>query len=330
MESKHRSSFLFLHHVFSKKWHPLFGMMLYLRQAVYRKAFAMIKAPDRPLAVAAVLTSIFSVQFGATLSERLFPVIGVEGTTACRQAFSAIALLLLFRPWAAMPERRHYSIITLYGVLLGVMNLTFYFAISRLPLGIAVALEFTGPLAVAIATSRKRIDFVWVACAVAGLAILLPWHGGTGRIDPVGVVMALVAGVCWGTYILVGQKVSRRTDGGKAVALGMFVSSLFTVPLGIVHAGAALWSLPVLALGAGAAIMSSAIPYSCEMWALKHIPAKTFSLMMSLEPAAGALMGFLLLREHLTGPQWLAIALVIAASAGSSLTAKQPVDETVA
>lgn len=290
----------------------------------------MSKIPERPLAVAAVLTSIFSVQFGATLSEHLFPIIGVEGTTACRQAFSAIALLLLFRPWAGMPERGHWPIIALYGVLLGVMNLTFYFAISRLPLGIAVALEFTGPLAVAIATSRKRIDFLWVACAVAGLAILLPWHGGAGRIDPVGVVLALVAGVCWGTYILVGQTISLRMDGGKAVALGMFVSSLFTVPLGIAGAGAALWSLPVLAMGAGAAIMSSAIPYSCEMWALKHIPAKTFSLMMSLEPAAGALMGLMLLHEHLSGLQWLAIGLVIAASAGSSLTAKQVIGESVA
>ena len=140
------------------------------------------KIPERPLAVAAVLTAVFSVQFGATLSEHLFPVIGVEGTTACRQAFSAIALLLLFRPWAAMPQRRHWPIIALYGVLLGVMNLTFYFAIARLPLGIAVAIEFTGPLTVAVISSRKGIDFLWVACAVAGLAILLPWHGALFRI----------------------------------------------------------------------------------------------------------------------------------------------------
>ena len=292
------------------------------------KIFA--KIPERPLATAAVLTSVFSVQFGATLSEHLFPVIGVEGTTACRQAFSAIALLLLFRPWRAMPQRKHWPIIALYGVLLGVMNMTFYFAISRLPLGIAVALEFTGPLAVAILSSRKWIDFLWVACVVAGLFILLPLHGGAGHTDMLGVVFALVAAACWGAYILVGQKISLRVDGGKAVALGMVVSSLFTVPLGIVHAGAALWSLPILAMGAGAAIVSSAIPYSCEMWALKHLPAKTFSLMMSLEPAAGAVMGFLLLHEHLSTMQWLAIGLVIAASAGSSLTAKSSPDEAVA
>jgi len=288
------------------------------------------KIPERPLAVAAVLTAVFSVQFGATLSEHLFPVIGVEGTTACRQAFSAIALLLLFRPWAAMPQRRHWPIIALYGVLLGVMNLTFYFAIARLPLGIAVAIEFTGPLTVAVISSRKGIDFLWVACAVAGLAILLPWHGGAGRIDPIGIVFALIAAACWGAYIVVGQKISLRMDGGKAVALGMVVSSLFTVPLGVFHAGSALWSWPVLAMGAAAAIVSSAIPYSAEMWALKRLPAKTFSLMMSLEPAAGAVMGFLLLGERLSLMQWLAIGLVIAASAGSSLTAKPAVDESVA
>ena len=290
----------------------------------------MSKPPDRPLAVIAVLTSILSVQFGATLSEHLFPVIGVEGTTACRQGFSALALMLLFRPWRGMPERKHWPIIGLYGALLGVMNLTFYFAISKLPLGIAVALEFTGPLAVAVLSSRKWVDFVWVICAVTGLALLLPWHGGTGHIDPLGVVFALIAAACWGAYIIVGQKISQRMDGGKAVALGMSVSILLTVPLGIAHAGAALWSLPVLAMGAGAAIVSSAIPYSCEMWALKHIPAKTFSLMMSLEPAAGALMGFALLHEHLSALQWLAIGLVILASAGSSLTAKSAHEEAVA
>jgi len=288
------------------------------------------RIPERPLAVAAVLTSVLSVQFGATLSEHLFPVIGVEGTTACRQGFSAIALLLLFRPWQAMPGRQHWPIIVLYGVLLGVMNLTFYCAIARLPLGIAVALEFTGPLTVAVISSRKWIDFLWVVCAVAGLAILVPLHGGAGHIDPLGVGFALIAATCWGAYILVGQKISLRMDGGKAVALGMTVSTLLTVPLGIVRAGAALWSLPVLLMGAGAAIVSSAIPYSCEMWALKRIPAKTFSLMMSLEPAAGALMGLLLLHEHLRGLQWLAIALVIAASAGSSLTAKQAPDAAMA
>ncbi len=288
------------------------------------------KIPERPLAIAAVLTAIFSVQFGATLSEHLFPVVGVEGTTAMRQGFSAVVLLALFRPWRGLPERKHWPLIALYGVLLGVMNFSFYLAIARLPLGIAVALEFSGPLTVAVISSRKWIDFVWVACAVTGLLILLPLHGGVGRIDPWGVVFALVAALCWGAYIIVGQKISLRVDGTKAVALGMTVSSLLIVPIGVVHAGAALFAPMTLLWGLGAAMVSSAIPYSCEMWALKRVPAKTFSLMMSLEPAAGALMGFLLLGEHLTPLQWLAIGLVIAASAGSSLTARAAPDESVA
>ena len=289
----------------------------------------MSKLPDRPLAVIAVLTSILSVQFGATLSEHLFPVIGVEGTTACRQGFSALALMLLFRPWRGMPERRHWPIIGLYGALLGVMNLTFYYAISKLPLGIAVALEFTGPLAVAIFSSRRWIDFVWVVCAIAGMLILVPLHGA-GRVDLIGVVWALCAGACWGGYIIVGQKVSHSTHGGKAVALGMLLSTLFTLPIGMAHAGALLWSPPVLLRGVGVAILSSAIPYTLEMLALKHVPAKTFSLMMSLEPAAGALMGLIILGELLTGWQWLAIALVIVASAGSSLTTRTPAQDAVA
>ncbi len=310
-------------------------MPTFLAAAISRKASAMsskilAKIPERPLAVVAVLTAVLSVQFGATLSEHLFPIITVEGTTACRQAFSALALLLLFRPWQGMPERKHWPIIGLYGVLLGVMNLTFYLAIARLPLGIAVALEFLGPLAVAVMSSRKWLDFVWVGCAVAGLLILVPLHGGAGHVDLLGIVFALAAAACWGAYILVGQKISLRMDGGKAVALGMTVSTVLTVPWGVVRAGPQLWSIPILVMAAVAAIVSSAIPYSCEMWALKRIPAKTFSLMMSLEPAAGALMGLLLLHEQLSGLQWLAIALVIAASAGSSLTARQAVDESVA
>ncbi len=292
------------------------------------------KIPERPLAIAAVLTAIVSVQLGATLSERLFPIVGVEGTTAMRQAFSALALILAFRPWRGLPQRQHWPLIAFYGALLGVMNFCFYLAIARLPLGIAVALEFIGPLGVAILSSRKAIDFVWVACAIAGLALLVPFNHltttGAGHIDLWGIVFALGAGLCWGAYIIVGQKISLRVDGAKAVALGMLVSSLMIVPVGIAHAGLALFVPSTLLWGALAAMVSSAIPYSCEMWALKRMPAKTFSLMMSLEPAVGALMGLAILGERLTLPQWLSVALVIAASAGSSLTARAAHDESAA
>ena len=283
----------------------------------------MPKIDVKILAVAAILISILSVQGGASLSKHLFPVIGAEGTTALRQTFATLVLLIVFRPWSGGPERKHWGIVVLYGAILGVMNLTFYLAIARIPLGIGVALEFIGPLAVAILASRRWSDFIWVACAVAGLVMLLPLQAGATALDPIGVVWALVAALCWGVYIIVGQKVSDRVHGGKAVALGMLFSTFFTLPIGMIHAGAGLWSWHVLPWGFGIAVLSSAIPYSLEMMALKHMPAKTFGLMMSLEPAVGALMGLVILGEQLSLWQWLAIGLVIVASAGSSVTARR-------
>ncbi len=280
--------------------------------------------------VLAVLVSILSVQSGASLSKHLFPMIGAEGTTALRQLFSTLVLLAVFRPWQAGPERRHWPIIALYGAILGVMNLTFYMALARIPLGIAVALEFMGPLAVAILGSRRWTDFIWVACAIAGLCFLLPLHRGAAALDGIGVIWAVAAAVCWGVYIIVGQKVADRVHGGKAVALGMAFSIFLTLPVGMIHAGATLWSWSVLPWGIGIAILSSAIPYSLEMMALKHIPTKTFGLMMSLEPAAGAIIGLMVLHELLSPQQWLAILLVIVASAGSSLTAKRVSQDAVA
>ncbi|MBW8881012.1 MAG: DMT family transporter [Asticcacaulis sp.] len=286
-----------------------------------------VKLPARTLSTIAVLISIVSVQVGASFAKQLFPVLGAEGVTAMRQAFSAIVLFALFRPWTGGPKgRADWTWVAIYGALLGVMNLTFYMAVARLPLGIAVALEFTGPLTVAILTSRKWTDAIWVACAIAGLLILLPLKPGPGGLDPVGILFAGIAGVCWGVYIIVGQKVSDRMNGGKAVAWGMALSSIFTVPIGMHFAGAALWRPDLLLTGFGIAVLGGAIPYTLEMLALKHIPAKTFSLMMSLEPAAGALTALVLLHELLTGMQWLAIVLVIVASAGSSLTAKRTVE----
>ena len=283
----------------------------------------------RLLPVLAVLCSILSVQAGASFSKHLFPVLGPEGVTALRQLYSTLLLLLVFRPWQGGPARKDWGVVMLYGGLLGVMNLTFYLAIARLPLGIGVALEFLGPLTVAILSSRQARDFVWVACAVAGLALLIPWSGHTGALDLVGVMWALVAALCWGLYIIVGQKVSDRVHGGKAVALGMAFSLILTLPVGLIHSGAALWSPSVLPWAIAVAVLSSAIPYSLEMMALKHIPAKTFGLMMSLEPAAAALLAFLIIGEQLSLTQCAAIALVIIASAGSSLTSRRAVDESL-
>lgn len=285
--------------------------------------------PRKSLAIVAVLISILSVQAGASFSKHLFPVIGAEGTTALRQLFATLVLLVIFRPWQGLPDRGHWRILAIYGGLLGVMNLSFYLGIARVPLGVGVAIEFLGPLAVAIFTSRKWSDALWVACAIGGLVILLTAKGDVaGRLDPVGCVWCLVAAVCWGSYILVGQKVSNRVAGGKAVAIGMAVSTLFTLPIGMACAGVSLWSANILPWGVLVGILSSAIPYTLEMLALKHVPAKTFSLMMSLEPAVAAVLAFVILGERLTAWQWLAVGLVILASAGSSLTARQGVPAT--
>ncbi|CAM3121105.1 EamA family transporter [Asticcacaulis taihuensis] len=285
-------------------------------------------------AIVAILIAIVSVQLGATLSKHVFPLVGSEGTTALRQFFATVSLLIVFQPWRGGPERKHWPVLALYGAILGVMNLVFYASIARIPLGIAVALEFSGPLTVAILGSRKWSDFIWVACAVAGLLILLPWQGlggeGSTALDLLGVVYALIAGVLWGLYIIVGQKVGDRVHGGKAVALGMAFSTIFTVPIGVAFAGASLLSPTILFYGVGIGILASAIPYALEMIALKAMPAKTFGLMMSLEPAVAALLGLVILHELLTPLQWLAVALVIIASAGSSLTAKRGSNDATA
>jgi len=288
------------------------------------------RLPRQTLATIAVLISILSVQAGATFGKHLFPLVGAEGTTALRQGFAALMLMMVFRPWQGGPARKDWGVLLLYAVIMGVMNLTFYMGIARVPLGIGVAIEFLGPLTVAVLTSRRAIDFVWIACAALGLAVLLPWRGGAGALDMLGVFWCGVAGVCWGLYIVIGQRVSDRIHGGKAVALAMALTTVFTVPIGVVTAGAALWSWQVLPWGIAVGLLSSAIPYTFEMAALKHMPAKTFSLMMSLEPAVGAVLAFLIVGEKLTLMQVVAIALVVTASAGSSLTARRASNDATA
>jgi inner membrane transporter RhtA len=207
------------------------------------------------------------------------------------------------------------------------MNILFYLAIARIPLGIGVALEFTGPLAVALFSSRRKRDLIWVGFAIAGILLLLPDMRGVNALDPIGVLFALAAGACWAGYILFGKKTNTQASGGITVALGMTIAAAFLVPIGAVSQGLALLSWEVLPLGFLVGILSSAIPYSLEMVALRNMTSQNFSVFMSMEPAIAALAGFFILAELLTLWQWLAIALVIMASLGSSLTssqAKQP------
>lgn len=272
------------------------------------------------LAVASVLLAMVTIQSGASIAKQLFPLIGPAGTTALRVGFSALMLWLVFRPWRQLPQGRSWRAVIVYGACLGGMNLLFYLAIARIPLGIGVALEFTGPLAVALFTSRRKLDLVWVALALGGILLLLPDMTSVDALDPVGVMLALAAGACWAGYILFGQRAGNLASGGVTVALGMTVAAAFLVPIGLVSAGSSLFSWQVIPLAIAVAALSSALPYSLEMVALKALPAKSFSVLMSLEPAIAALAGFLLLAELLSVTQWLAILLVISASLGSTLS----------
>ncbi|MBB1340894.1 DMT family transporter [Pseudoalteromonas sp. SR45-6] len=272
------------------------------------------------IAVICVLLAMVTIQSGASIAKQLFPLIGPEGTTALRLGFSATILCLVFKPWRAFPPLGQRMPIIVYGLCLGGMNIFFYYAIARIPLGIAVALEFTGPLAVALLSSRRKRDLFWVACAIAGIVMLLPDMKGEESLDLLGVILALGAGACWAGYILFGKKTGNQSSGGMTVALGMSVAALILVPYGAISQGGALLSWEVIPLGLLVAIMSSALPYTLEMVALRNMPAQGFSIMMSLEPAIAALAGFIILGELLTLWQWLAILLVIVASVGSSMS----------
>ena len=274
------------------------------------------------LPVGSLLLGMLSFQFGAALAKQLFPVMGAQGAAAIRLGLGAVILWLLRKPWRRLAGRQDWTSLVGYGVTIGVMNLCFYMALRTIPLGIAVALDFLGPLAIAVIGSRRALDFVWVALAVVGLALLLPYPGQTQALDPVGVLYALTAAVGWAAYILLGRRAG-AAFGSDAVALGSAVGALVAVPVGIAHAGAALFSPATLPFAIGVAVLSSALPYSLEMYALTRLPARTVGILFSGEPAIGALLGLMFLNEHLSAFQWLAIAAIIAASVGTVLGARQ-------
>ena len=277
-------------------------------------------------AIGSVLLAMVTIQSGASLAKQLFPIVGPEGTTALRLGFAAAVLWLVFRPWRALPQGRDWQSIIIYGLCLGGMNILFYLSIARIPLGIAVALEFTGPLALALLGSKRKTDLLWVGCAIAGILLLLPDSSSAQALDLTGVLMALGAGACWAGYILFGTRTGKQASGGITVALGMTVAAIVLVPVGAVSQGLALISWEVLPLGLLVGILSSALPYSLEMVALRNMPTQTFSVLMSLEPAIAALAGFIILSELLTLLQWSAIGLVIIASIGSSFTPKKAIE----
>lgn len=269
--------------------------------------------------VALLIVSMLSIQCSASLAKTVFPLIGPEATTALRLAFAALVLLPIMRPWRTRLTRRDWLPIALYGLSTGVMNMCFYQAISRIPLGVGVALEFTGPLAMAMLGSRRLIDFVWIALAVGGLYLLLPLHQFSGNLDPVGVAFALGAGFCWAMYMFFGKRAGNAA-GGASVSLGMIVGACAIFPFGLASAGTAMFSPDVLPLALVLGIFSSALPYGLEIVALRQLPSQTFGILMSMEPVLAALSGFVFLGERLNIVQWIALISIIVASVGATLT----------
>ncbi|UFH51438.1 threonine/homoserine exporter RhtA [Pseudomonas sp. KNUC1026] len=274
-----------------------------------------------PLAsVALLVIAMVSIQSGASLAKSLFPLIGAQGTTTLRLILASVLMLAILRPWRMRLTRQALCDVVIYGLALGGMNLLFYMAVRSIPLGIAVALEFTGPLAVALFSSRRKLDFLWIALAVAGLCLLIPSGRAGAPLDLTGAAYALGAGCCWALYIVFGQKAG-QSHGVQMAGLGVVVAALFIAPVGIAHAGAELLDWALIPTALGVAILSTALPYSLEMIALARLPARTFGTLMSLEPAVAALSGLAFLHEHLSGTQWLAIIAIIGASLGATLSA---------
>lgn len=272
------------------------------------------------LPVAALIVAMISLQLGAALAKSLFHAVGAEGAAALRLAFAAPMLLAYWRPWRLHMAPGEGRALLIYGLAMGFMNLCFYSALRTVPLGITVAVEFTGPLAVALAASRRGADFVWVALAAAGLVtLLLPRGASPAALDPAGIGFALGAAACWALYIVYGRRAG-ALHGGRTTALGMGIAAVAVIPIGIAHAGARLLSPGLLPAAAGVAFLSSALPYSLEMFSMTRMPTRTFGVFMSVEPALGALAGLVFLGERLTAWQWAAVACVMAASGGSAAT----------
>ncbi|MCM6968924.1 threonine/homoserine exporter RhtA [Enterobacter hormaechei] len=269
--------------------------------------------------VAVILIAMMSIQSGASLAKSLFPLVGAPGVTALRIALGTLILVVVFKPWRLRFKKEQRLPLLFYGLALGGMNYMFYLSIQTIPLGIAVALEFTGPLAVALFSSRRPVDFIWVVLAVLGLWFLLPLGQSVSQIDLTGAALALGAGACWAVYILTGQRAGEE-HGPATVALGSLIAAVIFVPIGMAQATDSIWQWSILTVGLAVAILSTALPYSLEMIALTRLPTRIFGTLMSMEPALAAISGMIFLGETLTLVQTLALCSIIAASMGSTLT----------
>lgn len=273
---------------------------------------------------ALVLSGVVSVQIGGAIAKQLFALTSPIGVVTLRLVFAGLVLVALWRPRVRL-DARAVGVVLAFGTVLGVMNFSIYLAFARIPLGVAVTIEFLGPLLVAIAGSRRWLDALWAALAGAG--VLLLTEGAEGAVDWLGVAFAGLAGACWAGYILLGARLGRHTPGGTGLALATVFAALAIAPFGIAESGTDLLSPRLLVLSAGVAVLSSVVPYSLEIEALRRMPARVFGVLMSLDPAVAALAGLVILGELLSPAQWIAIGCVVAASIGATRgTRNQPRD----
>jgi len=272
-----------------------------------------------PLPIAALMAAMVCFQLGATLAKSLFPLVGASGTAALRISIASLILLAAWRPWRLRFTPSQLRTVIVYGVAMGWMNYFFYSALSYIPLGITLALEFTGPLGVALIASRRPVDFLWILLAALGLFALLPLGLAGQPLSILGVAYALGAGLCWALYIIFGRRAG-TVHGGQITALGTVIGALMIVPIGYAQSGAQLFSASILPTALGVAILSTALPYSLEMYAMPRLPTRILGVLMSLNPVLGAFAGLIFLGEMLTMVQWAAIASIVAASAGSAAT----------
>jgi inner membrane transporter RhtA len=273
------------------------------------------------LPICGLLIAMVSFSSGAALAKGLFPALGALGTATIRLVFAAIIMLVVLRAWRARITRHNWVALAIYGVTLCSMNLCFYMALTTLPLGVTSAIEFLGPLSVSVIFSNNRRDIIWAALAALGLLLMMPLTGARAGLDPVGIMWALASAACWALYIIYGLKAGSH-HGTRTAALGMGIAAVIAVPFGVFEAGPSLLDVNLLPLVAAVAILSGALPFTLEMFSLQRLPARTFGVLLSIEPAFGALAGFVVLDEALTLIQVLAIALIVMACVGAALSAR--------
>ena len=272
---------------------------------------------DKKWAVCTALAAMLSVQGGASIAKYLFHLLGPAGAVTLRVGIAGAMLMCMIRPPVLKFTHREWMYILFYGLSIGGMNLTFYYGIQRIPLGIGVAIEFIGPLSVALIASRKLTDLLWAFLAAAGIILIVPWNGS--GCDIAGIIFTAAAGLFWASYIIAAGKITKAMKSTHAVTCGMCVAAILVLPFGLASGDLFKLNWKLLAMGFGVAVFSSALPFTLDLWTMKKIPPKTFSVLQSLQPAFGALSGLIFLGEQLSAAQWTAIACVVTASTGAAL-----------